>query len=62
MICETCHGNGEAPAKIRGPRNEGFGHPCPDCAGSGFMSCCEGMCGMERDGALNSPEVHYANS
>jgi hypothetical protein len=59
MRCETCKGKGEVFV-------DGWGHvvsrkfavlivPCPDCAGCGIMSCCDGM--VEVDESAAHPEV-----
>jgi DnaJ-class molecular chaperone len=54
MRCDACHGEGKLKQRV----SEGPGTgadlpnlelPCPECNGSGFAHCCDGICAQPED-------------
>ncbi len=44
MKCNHCHGFGNIAIMLSDKRKHYRLDPCPQCHGSGVVSCCEGVC------------------
>lgn len=44
MRCDACHGVGKVRPRESEGQRAGPDVPCPECNGSGFAHCCDGMC------------------
>jgi hypothetical protein len=52
MRCDACHGEGKVKRRESEGPHTAPEMPCPECNGSGFAHCCDGMCEQPEDKRL----------